>query len=92
MRRWARARRFAPWAGQLRSAHQPLGGGRHAGDHGTTATYFAFSEDVLTRLARRPSRTGYDRIAELRTRPIAGRQLIDQRQQKLEQILAVSRL
>ena len=60
----------------------------------TTATYFAFSEDVLTRLLARQAELqfGYeDRIAELRTRidRIAGRQLIDQEQyeQKLEQIL-----
>ena len=57
----------------------------------TTATYFAFSEDVLTRLLARQAELqfGYeDRIAELRTRidRIAGRQLIDQEQyeQKLE--------
>ena len=60
----------------------------------TTATYFAFSKDVLTRLLARQAELqfGYeDRIAELRTRidRIAGRQLIDQEQyeQKLEQIL-----
>jgi murein DD-endopeptidase MepM/ murein hydrolase activator NlpD len=60
----------------------------------TTATYFAFSEDVLTRLVARQTEMqfGYeDRIAELRARidRISGRQLIDQEQyeQKLEQIL-----
>jgi murein DD-endopeptidase MepM/ murein hydrolase activator NlpD len=60
----------------------------------TTATYFAFSEDVLTRLVARQAEMqfGYeDRIAELRARidRISGRQLIDQEQyeQKLEQIL-----
>jgi murein DD-endopeptidase MepM/ murein hydrolase activator NlpD len=60
----------------------------------TTATYFAFSEDVLTRLVARQTEMqfGYeDRIAEPRARidRISGRQLIDQEQyeQKLEQIL-----
>jgi len=60
----------------------------------TTATYFAFREDVLTRLIARQAEMqfGYeDRIAELRGRidRISGRQLIDQEQyeQKLEQIL-----
>ena len=60
----------------------------------TTATYFAFREDVLTRVIARQAEMqfGYeDRIAELRGRidRISGRQLIDQEQyeQKLEQIL-----
>jgi len=60
----------------------------------STATYFAFREDVLTRLIARQAEMqfGYeDRIAELRGRidRISGRQLIDQEQyeQKLEQIL-----
>jgi murein DD-endopeptidase MepM/ murein hydrolase activator NlpD len=59
-----------------------------------TATYFAFREDVFTRLIARQAdmQFGYeDRIAELRARidRISGRQLIDQEQyeQKLEQIL-----
>jgi murein DD-endopeptidase MepM/ murein hydrolase activator NlpD len=60
----------------------------------TTATYFAFREDVLTRLVVRQSemQSGYeDRIAELRAQidRISGRQLLDQEQyeQKLDQIL-----
>jgi murein DD-endopeptidase MepM/ murein hydrolase activator NlpD len=60
----------------------------------TTATYFAFREDVLTRLVARHAdmQSGYeDRIAELRARidRISGRQLLDQEQyeQKLDQIL-----
>jgi murein DD-endopeptidase MepM/ murein hydrolase activator NlpD len=60
----------------------------------TTATYFAFREDVLTRLIARQAdmQSGYeDRIAELRTRidRISGRQLLDQEQyeQKLDQIV-----
>jgi peptidase M23-like protein len=59
----------------------------------TTATYFAFREDVLTRLIARQGEMqfGYeDRIAELRGRidRISGRQLIDQEQyEQLEQIL-----
>jgi murein DD-endopeptidase MepM/ murein hydrolase activator NlpD len=60
----------------------------------TTATYFAFREDVLTRLIARQADIQFayeDRIAELRARidRISGRQLIDQEQyeQKLEQIL-----
>jgi murein DD-endopeptidase MepM/ murein hydrolase activator NlpD len=60
----------------------------------TTATYFAFREDVLTRLVARQAdmQSGYeDRIAELRAQidRISGRQLIDQEQyeQKLDQIL-----
>ena len=59
-----------------------------------TATYFAFHEDVLTRLIARQAAVqfGYeDRIAELRARidRISGRQLLDQEQyeQKLDQIL-----
>src|SRR5436309_655109 len=59
-----------------------------------TATYFAFHDDVLTRLIARQAEMqfGYeDRIAELRAQVdrISSRQLIDQEQyeQKLEQIL-----
>src|SRR5712692_11225712 len=60
----------------------------------TTATYFAFREDVLTRLIARQAEMqfGYeDRIAELRARVdrFSSRQLLDQEQyeQKLDQIL-----
>jgi murein DD-endopeptidase MepM/ murein hydrolase activator NlpD len=60
----------------------------------TTATYFAFREDVLTRLISRQAdmQFGYeDRIAELRAQVdrISSRQLLDQEQyeQKLDQIL-----
>src|SRR6266700_201761 len=60
----------------------------------TTATYFAFREDVLTRLIARQAEMqfGYeDRIAELRAQVdrFASRQLLDQEQyeQKLDQIL-----
>jgi murein DD-endopeptidase MepM/ murein hydrolase activator NlpD len=60
----------------------------------TTATYFAFREDVITRLIsrHRQMQLGYeDRIAELRAQVdrISGRQLLDQEQyeQKLDQIL-----
>ncbi len=60
----------------------------------TTATYFAFREDILTRLIARQAdmQFGYeDRIAELRAQVdrISGRQLLDQEQyeQKLDQIL-----
>jgi murein DD-endopeptidase MepM/ murein hydrolase activator NlpD len=60
----------------------------------TTATYFAFREDVLTRLIARQAEMqfGYeDRIAELRSQVdrISSRQLLDQEQyeQKLDQIL-----
>jgi murein DD-endopeptidase MepM/ murein hydrolase activator NlpD len=60
----------------------------------TTATYFAFREDVITRLIARQAdmQFGYeDRIAELRAQidRISSRQLIDQEQyeQKLDQIL-----
>src|SRR6266699_2697861 len=60
----------------------------------TTATYFAFREDVLTRLIARQAEMqfGYeDRIAELRAQVdrISSRQLLDQEQyeQRLEQIL-----
>jgi murein DD-endopeptidase MepM/ murein hydrolase activator NlpD len=60
----------------------------------TTATYFAFREDVLTRLIARQAdmQFGYeDRIAELRAQVdrISSRQLLDQEQyeQKLDQIL-----
>src|SRR5882757_8200586 len=60
----------------------------------TTATYFAFREDVLTRLIARQAdmQFGYeDRIAELRAQVdrISSRQLLDQEQyeQKLDQVL-----
>ena len=60
----------------------------------TTATYFAFRDDVLTRLIARQAdmQFGYeDRIAELRAQidRMSSRQLLDQEQyeQKLEQIL-----
>jgi len=60
----------------------------------TTATYFAFREDVLTRLIGRQAdmQFGYeDRIAELRAQVdrISSRQLLDQEQyeQKLDQIV-----
>ena len=60
----------------------------------TTATYFAFRDDVLTRLIARQANMqfGYeDRIAELRVQidRISSRQLLDQEQyeQKLEQVL-----
>ena len=60
----------------------------------TTATYFAFREDVLTRLIARQAEMqfGYeDRIAELRAQVdrISSRQLLDQDQyeQQVEQIL-----
>ena len=60
----------------------------------TTATYFAFREDVLTRLIARQAEMqfGYeDRIAEMRAQVdrISSRQLLDQEQyeQKLDQIL-----
>src|SRR5438045_5251301 len=59
-----------------------------------TATYFAFRDDVLTRLIARQAEMQYayeDRIAELRTKVdrTTSRQLLDQEQfdQKLEQIL-----
>jgi murein DD-endopeptidase MepM/ murein hydrolase activator NlpD len=59
-----------------------------------TATYFAFRDDVLTRLIARQAEMQYayeDRIAELRARVdrTASRQLLDQEQfdQKLEQIM-----
>src|SRR5437899_5384647 len=59
-----------------------------------TATYFAFRDDVLTRLLARQAEMQYayeDRIAELRTKVdrTTGRQLLDQEQfdQKLEQIM-----
>jgi len=59
-----------------------------------TATYFAFREDVLTRLIARQAdlQFGYeDRIAELRAQidRISSRQLLDQEQyeQKLDQML-----
>jgi murein DD-endopeptidase MepM/ murein hydrolase activator NlpD len=61
----------------------------------TTATYFAFRDDVLTRLIARQAEMqfGYeDRIADLRAQVdrISSRQLLDQEQyeHKLEQILA----
>src|SRR5215510_16396321 len=60
----------------------------------TTATYFAFREDVLTRLIARQAdmQFGYeDRIAELRAQVdrFSSRQLIDQEsyEQKLDQVL-----
>ena len=60
----------------------------------TTATYFAFREDVLTRLIARQAdmQFGYeDRIAELRAQVdrMSSRQLLDQEQyeQKLDQIM-----
>src|SRR5499427_5082272 len=60
----------------------------------TTATYFAFREDVLTRLIARQAEMQYgyeDRIAELRAQVdrFASRQLLDQEQyeQKLEQLV-----
>ena len=60
----------------------------------STATYFAFREDVLTRLIARQAEMqfGYeDRIAELRAQVdrFSSRQLLDQEQyeQKLDQIL-----
>jgi murein DD-endopeptidase MepM/ murein hydrolase activator NlpD len=59
-----------------------------------TGTYFAFHDDVLTRLIARQKEQQFayeDRIAELRAQVdrFAGRQLLDQEQfeQKLEQIL-----
>jgi hypothetical protein len=59
-----------------------------------TATYFAFRDDVLTRLIARQAEMQYayeDRIAELRAKVdrATSRQLLDQEQfdQKLEQIL-----
>ncbi|MCC6776403.1 MAG: M23 family metallopeptidase [Hyphomicrobiales bacterium] len=60
----------------------------------TTATYFAFREDVLTRLIARQADMQFayeDRIADLRAQVdrISSRQLLDQEQheQKLDQIL-----
>ena len=60
----------------------------------TTATYFAFREDVLTRLMSREAEMQYgyeDRIAELRAQidRLSSRQLLDQEQydQKLDQLL-----
>jgi murein DD-endopeptidase MepM/ murein hydrolase activator NlpD len=60
----------------------------------TTATYFAFRDDVLTRLVSRGAEMqfGYeDRIAELRAQidRVSSRQLLDQEQyeQKLDQLL-----
>jgi murein DD-endopeptidase MepM/ murein hydrolase activator NlpD len=59
-----------------------------------TGTYFAFHDDVLTRLIARQKDQQFayeDRIAELRTQVdrITGRQLLDQEQfeQKLEQVI-----
>ena len=59
-----------------------------------TATYFAFRDDVLTRLIARQAEMQYayeDRIAELRAKVdrTTSRQLLDQEQfdQKLEQIM-----
>src|SRR6266487_6677355 len=60
----------------------------------TTATYFAFREDVLTRLVARQAEMQFayeDRIAELRAQidRFSSRQLLDQEQyeKKLDQIL-----
>src|SRR3954454_12948644 len=60
----------------------------------TTATYFAFRDDVLTRLIARQAEMQYayeDRIAELRSKVdrTTSRQLLDQEQfdQKLDQIM-----
>ncbi len=65
-----------------------------AGWSGATATYFAFRDDVLTRLIARQADMQYayeDRIAELRARVdrTTSRQLLDQEQfdQKLDQIM-----
>ena len=59
-----------------------------------TATYFAFREDVLTRLIGRQAEMQFayeDRVAELRAQidRITGRQMLDQEQfeQKLEQLV-----
>src|ERR1700739_1769866 len=59
-----------------------------------TATYFAFRDDVLTRLIARQAEMQYayeDRIAELRAKVVrtTSRQLLDQEQfdQKLEQVM-----
>ena len=59
----------------------------------TTATYFAFREDVLTRLIARQTEMQYgyeDRISEMRVQVdrVSSRQLLDQDQyeEKLEQI------
>src|SRR6266487_948769 len=64
-----------------------------AGWSAVTATYFAFRDDVLTRLLARQAQMQYayeDRIAELRGQvdKLASRQLLDQEQveSKLEQI------
>jgi murein DD-endopeptidase MepM/ murein hydrolase activator NlpD len=64
-----------------------------AGWSATTATYFAFRDDVLTRLLARQAQMQYayeDRIADLRSQvdKLASRQLLDQEQveTKLEQI------
>lgn len=61
---------------------------------GATATYFAFRDDVLTRLIARQAEMQYayeDRIAELRAKVdrTTSRQLLDQEQfdQKLEQVM-----
>ena len=65
-----------------------------AHDQRQTATYFAFRDDVLTRLIARQAEMQYayeDRIAELRARVdrTTSRQLLDQEQydQKLNQIM-----
>ncbi len=59
-----------------------------------TATYFAFRDDVLTRLVARQAEMQYayeDRIAELRAKVdrTTSRQLLDQEQfdQKLDQVM-----
>src|SRR4249920_1547241 len=60
----------------------------------TTATYFAFREDVLTRLIARQTEMQYgyeDRVADLRAQVdrLSSRQLLDQEQyeQKLDDLL-----
>ena len=65
-----------------------------AGWSAMTATYFAFRDDVLTRLLARQAQMQFayeDRIAELRGQVdrLAGRQLLDQEQveTRLEQIM-----
>src|SRR3954453_16983591 len=64
-----------------------------AGWSAVTATYFAFRDDVLTRLLARQAQMQYayeDRVADLRSQvdKLASRQLLDQEQveSKLEQI------
>src|ERR1700676_1347923 len=71
-----------------------IGTGPVLGWSAATATYFAFRDDVLTRLIARQAEMQYayeDRIAELRAKVdrTTSRQLLDQEQfdQKLEQIM-----